>query len=81
MQKPTQVKTDVINELRNRLYYNQIEIQRLINNSALYSHQEVVDRTIDILKENVLAQSSIELMEAYLPKQKEAEVTATETVN
>jgi hypothetical protein len=62
-----QVKTDVVNELRNRLYYNQMEIQRLINNPGLISHKEVVKTVIDYLKLNVEAQSSIELIEAYLP--------------
>ena len=64
-----QVKGDVVNELRNRLYYNQIEIQRLLNNPAGISHKEVVDTVILNLKMNVEAQSSIELIEMYLPPQ------------
>lgn len=62
-----QVKADVSNELRNRLYYNQLEIQRLLNNPAAISHKEVVDSVVTLLKENVIAQSSIELLENYLP--------------
>jgi hypothetical protein len=63
-----QVKADVINELRNKLYYNQLEIQRLLNAPGK-SHKEVVDTVIYYLKENVEAQSSIELIDAYLPAQ------------
>lgn len=62
-----QVKGDVVNELRNKLYYNQMEIQRLLNNHTAISHKEVVDTIVLYLKLNVEAQSSIELIEAYLP--------------
>ncbi len=72
MANVSQVKNDVINELKNRLYYNQLEIQRLLNNPAGVSHKEVVDTIVLLLSKNVEAQNSIELIEAYLPPQQPA---------
>lgn len=66
MANALQVKADVVNELRNRLYYNQLEIGRLVNNPAGISHKEVVDTTIHYLRENVLAIESINLIESYI---------------
>lgn len=63
-----QVKADVVNELRNTLYYNQLEIQRLLNTPGT-SHKDVVLSVISYLKENVDAQNSIDLIEVYLPAQ------------
>lgn len=65
-----QVKADVVNELRNKLYYNQMEIQRLLNNPPAISHKEVVDTVVLLLQNNIVAQSSIELLENYLPAPK-----------
>lgn len=61
-----QVKADVINELKNRLYYNQLEIGRLVNNPGETSHKTVVDNIINLLRENVLSIESISLMESYI---------------
>jgi hypothetical protein len=61
------VKTDLINELKNKIYYNQLEVQRLLENPTTYSHVEVIARLTDLLAANVTAANSIELMEQYLP--------------
>ena len=70
----TKIKTDVINELKNTVYYNQVEIERVVSNPALYSHKEIVDRLVGLLKANVTASASMELMEQYFPTQKAASV-------
>jgi hypothetical protein len=44
-----------------------MEIQRLLNNPGVISHKEIVQTIVEYLKLNVEAQSSIELIEAYLP--------------
>jgi hypothetical protein len=62
-----QVKGDLVNELRNKLYYNQLEIQRLLNNPESTSHREIVDVILDKLNDNVIAQSSLDLLEQYIP--------------
>ena len=70
MANPTKLKKDVISELQNRLYYNQLDVERLINNPALYSHKDVVNRITHLLEKNVVASASIELLEQYLPTAK-----------
>lgn len=66
---PYQVKADVTNELRNVLYYNRLEIERLITNQAGKSHKEVVDTITYLLKQNVEAESAIDLLNRYVPDQ------------
>lgn len=61
------VKTDLINELRNKIYYNQLEVQRLLENPASKSHVTVIKKITKLLAANVTAANSIELMEQYLP--------------
>jgi len=61
------VKQDVTNEFRNQLYYNQLELQRLLNKSEGLTHKQVVDSVAYILKENVVLNASIDLLEQYLP--------------
>jgi hypothetical protein len=75
MANALQVKADVINELKNRLYYNQLEIGRLVNSPGEVSHKTVVDITINLLRENVLSIESINLMESYIqpPTSQESE--------
>ena len=63
-----QVKMDVVNELRNKIYYNQLEVQRQLNNTGA-SHKDVVDQIVYLLERNVIAQQSIDLLEAYVPAQ------------
>lgn len=62
-----QVKADVINELRNQIYYGQTEVQRLLNNPAGLSHKQVVDAVVAQLKENLLSGEAINLIESYVP--------------
>lgn len=64
-------KTDIINELRNQIYYNQLEINRILSNPAMASHKNNVESIIDLLKVNVLNGSAVDLLEAYLPAQKQ----------
>lgn len=64
-----QVKMDVINELRNQIYYGQLEVQRLINAPVGLSHKELIDRITFQLKENVLSNEAINLIESYIPTQ------------
>jgi hypothetical protein len=74
-----QIKTDVINELRNQIYYNQLEINRILTNSAEASHRNNVESIIDLLKVNVLNGSAVDLLEAYLPtKQQPAAIKENE---
>lgn len=61
------VKADVINELRNQLYYNQLEVQRLLENPVGQSHKVIINTLTDLLSKNVIAASSIDLLEQYLP--------------
>lgn len=86
MSNANRIKVDVTNECQNQLYYNQLDVQRLIENPAGYSHKEVVDRILQLLERNVILSSSIQLMEQYIPAKKEQapvgepEVVPTETV-
>lgn len=66
MANALQTKTDVVNELRNEIYYNQLEISRLLNTTAI-PHSQVVSEIASLLKANVLNSSAIDLFEAYLP--------------
>jgi len=66
---PYQIKADITNELRNVLYYNRLEIERFLSNQANKSHKETIDTVIYLLKLNVEAENSIELLERYLPTQ------------
>lgn len=70
-----QIKNDVVNELRNRIYYNQLEIQRLLNNSPQTSHKAVVDSVISLLKSNVINMNSIDLIESYFVPQTQSAST------
>jgi hypothetical protein len=63
------IKADVINELRNRIYYNQMEIQRLLENPVGQSHKDIINTLGDLLSENFIAANSIDLLEQYLPTQ------------
>lgn len=67
MANALQVKADVINELRNQIYYGQIEVQRLLNNPVGVTHKEVVEKITAQLKENLLAGEAINLIESYIP--------------
>ena len=67
MTNAIQVKADVINELRNQIYYGQIEVQRLLTNAVGLSHKQVVDKIIIQLKDNLLAGEAINLIETYIP--------------
>lgn len=86
MSNANQIKVDVTNECQNQLYYNQLDVQRLIENPAGYSHKQVVDRVMHLLERNVILSSSIQLLGQYLPAQKESQPSAepelvpTETV-
>jgi hypothetical protein len=86
MANALQVKTDVVNELKNKLYYNQLELGRLVNNPTGISHREVVDTVLLYLRENVLAIESINLIESYIQepqqaKQAPAEIEASPVVD
>ena len=87
MANPYRVKADVINELRNRLYYNQLEVQRLLENPVGQSHKDIINTLGDLLSENVIAASSIDLLNQYLPDPKDQaapeqqpQITPTEEV-
>jgi len=67
MANALQVKADVVNELRNQIYYGQIEAQRLLTNPIGLTHKEVIDKIIAQLKENLLAGEAINLIESYIP--------------
>lgn len=67
MQTPYQVKADTVNELRNEIYYNQTEVQRILNKPDGLTHKQVVEKLCTLLKDNVLAANSLELLERYLP--------------
>lgn len=62
-----QTKADVINELRNQIYYGQLEIERLLYNPSTLSHEKVVKKIISKLKENLLSSEAINLIESYIP--------------
>lgn len=66
---PYQVKADVINELRNVLYYNRHEIERLVTNQSGKSHKKVVNKVIRLLNENNAAEQAIDLLVKYIPDQ------------
>lgn len=67
MSKLQKIKIDVINECRNQLYFNQIEVQRLVENPSGLSYEKVVKKLLKLLKKNVILSSSIDLMEQYIP--------------
>jgi hypothetical protein len=73
------IKADVINELRNRIYYNQMEIQRLLENPVGQSHKDIINTLGDLLSENVIAANSIDLLEQYLPTPPKQEAPAPES--
>ena len=73
------IKADVINELRNRIYYNQMEVQRLLENPVGQSHKNIINTLGDLLSENVIAANSIDLLEQYLPTPPKQEVQAPQT--
>lgn len=62
-----QIKADVVNELRNEIYYGQLEVQRLFTSPNGLTHKEVVDKIVSQLKKNVVAANAIDLMELHLP--------------
>lgn len=67
MQNAFQVKADTVNELRNEIYYNQTEVQRILNKPDGLTHKEVVVKLTLLLKDNVLSANALELLERYLP--------------
>jgi hypothetical protein len=67
MANALQIKADVVNELRNKIYYGQIEIQRLVNAPAGLSHKDVVDAIVWQLRENLINGEAINLIESYIP--------------
>lgn len=70
------IKADVINELRNRIYYNQMEVQRLLENPSGQSHKNIINTLGDLLSENVIAANSIDFLEQYLPTPPKQEAPA-----
>lgn len=83
MANALQVKADIINELRNQIYYGQIEVQRLLNNPVGLTYKEVVDKITTQLKENLLAGEAINLIESYIPtpQSQPSQVTPAPTVS
>lgn len=71
----TRLKIDVTSECRNQLYYNQLEIQRLIENPGGFPYKDVVDSILTLLERNVILSSSIDLMEQYIPTKQESAPT------
>lgn len=63
---PFAVKVDVQNELKNRIYYNGLEIQRLLQSNDI-SYKDSVDKIIVLLGENTLLLNSVDLLENYIP--------------
>ena len=76
MANALQIKADVVNELRNQIYYGQLEVQRLLSNPASLTHKQVVDRIVGQLKDNILAGEAINLMESYIPTPQQAPAPA-----
>jgi hypothetical protein len=72
MQKAFQIKADVINELKNDIYYNQVEINKLLTTEVAKTHKQVVRNVADLLQENVVAMNAIQLLEEYLPTPQQA---------
>jgi hypothetical protein len=67
MANALQVKADVVNELRNQIYYGQLEVQRLLSNPASLTYKQIVDKITLQLKDNLLAGQAIDLIESYIP--------------
>lgn len=76
------LKTDILNELRNKKYYIQNELERVAVkvSDAEISHKERVERVIELTKELTSIDSSIKLVDAIFaapqPKQAPAPVAA-----
>lgn len=76
MQYAHQVKADVVNELRNDIHYDQLELKRLLSSSN-EPHKVVVEKVKDLLKKIHDSDRAIELFDIYLPDERPAQEQQT----
>lgn len=65
------IKSDVVSDLRNQRYFNELEITRLVGNDSLTSHQDRVAQIAALTKENANIIEALKLLDMYFPEQQQ----------
>jgi len=63
------IKNDVLTELRSKIYFNELEINRLFT-SEVCSHKKTVKRLTKLIKETSKFYNAIGLLDQYVPDKK-----------